>query len=68
MGTILDFSGADPFAVDHTFAAFGFFPVVRCSTAGTIKFTGEQVFAVANVLTVFDILTAAAQDSIGLIP
>ena len=68
MGTVLDFSGANPFAVYDTLAAFGFFPVVGCAAAGAVKFAGEQVLAVADILPVFDILTAAAQDSIGLIP
>ena len=68
MGAVLDFSGADPFAVDDTFAAFGFFPIVGSTAAGAVKFAGKQVLAVADILPVFDILTAAAQDSIGLIP
>ena len=66
MGTVLDFTGADPFAVNDTFTTFGFFPVVRRSAAGTVKFAGEQVIAVADILPVFYIITAAAQNSIGL--
>ena len=68
MGTVLDFPGADPFAVDDTLTAFGFFPIVGSTAAGAVQFGCQKILRVADILPIFYIVSAFSQHCIRLIP
>ena len=66
--SVVDFPGADPFAVSVALLVPGFPPIIRGAAVGAEELAGQEVCVVADTLAVFHVLAAAAKDGVGLFP